>query len=180
MNIISSLMRPTQQKVESLVPGAEEAGVSFNMDTILSKLFATKPKTDYLEIDGVSVPCMSATWNKSLLPQGHVSGVICPLAPLMFDEYNSTGKGVWGQAGRGCIVVVYRGEESFETITRNAEASGAVGVVVINNSEDSRKRIKIVPQDKARPPPRIPAVCVSRSLGPVLTAGCIMGSLMRK
>ena len=151
------------------------------MDFISSLLRPTQKRVDFLELDGHDpVACESAEWNSGLLSQKQASGVICPPAPLMFDEYNSTGKGVWGQAGRGCIVVVYRGEESFETITRNAEASGAVGVVVINNGEDSRKRIKIVPQDKTRPPPRIPAVCVSRRLGPVLTAGCIMGSLMRK
>ena len=55
-------------------------------------------------------------------------------APLLFDKGNEMGKSTW-QGAAGKIVVALRGDEEFEAMARRAEASGAAGLVVIDNEE---------------------------------------------
>merc|ERR1712136_129432 len=127
-----------------------------------------KSKKYFLEIDGLKpVETVPAVWNHCAVPRDKASGLLCE-APLLFDENNRTGRGVWGKAGEGCIVIAYRGDECFETITRNAQLSQAVGVVLINNAFELSRELGR--HEGKRPPPGIPAVCAPKGFGELLSS----------
>lgn len=101
---------------------------------------------------------------------------------MYYDENNAHGKGVWGQEGTGCIVVAYRGEESFEQICRNAEASDAVAVVIIDKSDELDNKMEMSLLDKSsRRPPLVPAVCVPLSCSEILSCKkSVTASIVRR
>eukprot|EP00747_Dinoflagellata_sp_TGD_P188256 gnl/TRDRNA2_/TRDRNA2_46976_c0_seq1.p1 gnl/TRDRNA2_/TRDRNA2_46976_c0~~gnl/TRDRNA2_/TRDRNA2_46976_c0_seq1.p1 ORF type:complete len:185 (-),score=36.93 gnl/TRDRNA2_/TRDRNA2_46976_c0_seq1:47-601(-) len=112
-------------------------GLESWLPTPLRSLF--RAKVDFLEVDGEApVAGVSAEWtawlyNCSSSTDGAL--LICPPAPLLFDPANKDGTTAWGSAGKGAAVVTKRGDTTFEEMARNAEASGAAALVVVDNSE---------------------------------------------
>ena len=105
---------------------------------------------DFLELEhSEPVACVKADWSEKLLKRrklealrlrrGGACGEVGPLAdaPVLFEKGNAKGASTW-RDGAGKIVVALRGDEEFEAMARRAEASGAAGLVVIDNEEVPR------------------------------------------
>eukprot|EP00427_Karlodinium_veneficum_P010292 CAMPEP_0169090408 /NCGR_PEP_ID=MMETSP1015-20121227/15801_1 /TAXON_ID=342587 /ORGANISM="Karlodinium micrum, Strain CCMP2283" /LENGTH=146 /DNA_ID=CAMNT_0009150807 /DNA_START=49 /DNA_END=486 /DNA_ORIENTATION=+ len=84
---------------------------------------------DFIEIEGHQpIEAISGDWHSNLVKDG----ILCSAALVLFDANNASGREQWEDAV-GKIVVAMRGNASFEVITRNAEDSGAVAVIIVDS-----------------------------------------------
>lgn len=133
--------------------------------------FVVDDKVDYLEVDGHEpIAGISADWSDRHLDRKG-DGPLCQPAPLHFDSANSSGRSAWGQKARGAVVVALRGEVEFEVMARRAEASGASGLVIVDNEDEWEDDWEMTQDDARRPPPAVPAVLVPKKCGELLCSG---------
>lgn len=152
------------------VAAAGDGGLSmprlqdFLPQPLAAALGMERSEQDYLDVEGAeSFPAVSAEWSAL-----SAKGLLCSRAQLFFDVWNASGSKLWGQAAAGKIIVVRRGAHAFETITRNAETSGAAAVVILDDREEWNDDIEMGLESK-RSPPRIPAILVPKRAESVLT-----------
>lgn len=106
---------------------------------------------DYLELENKDpIACVHADWSHRVLKRKKLEvGVLCE-GPLLFDAANADGACTWAAAAQK-IVVAIRGEEEFESMARRAEASGAVGLVVVDNEDVFDDDFEMASEDPHRP-----------------------------
>lgn len=142
----------------------EDTGASF-----LDRLTAPfKSKECWLEIEDLPpIAAIGADWNPRPVPG---SGSLCPPGKVLFSAANETGAIPWGPEANGTVVVALRGGESFEDIALNAEASGALAVVLIDNEEQWSTDWEIGRENPPtrEKPPVVPMVIVPKSFRNVL------------
>jgi hypothetical protein len=124
--------------------------------------------TDFVEIDGHQpIEAISADWSSKLIGKDRV---LCSAASVHFDKSNALGLLRWSAAAHGKIVVAMRGAASFEEIAKNAEASGALAVIVVDDRPVWKNNFSLTKDGGSTP--RIPAVLVSKDYAHLLCSGC--------
>mmetsp|Transcript_92008 Transcript_92008/g.265474 ORF Transcript_92008/g.265474 Transcript_92008/m.265474 type:complete len:332 (+) Transcript_92008:120-1115(+) len=88
-----------------------------------------------VEVEGCSRPIPAKAAVGRLARDGSTASApsTCDLARLHYDPSNAEGSTFWGAGADGAIVVVEHSEIAHQDVARNAETSGAVGVVIISD-----------------------------------------------
>mmetsp|Transcript_6320 Transcript_6320/g.10672 ORF Transcript_6320/g.10672 Transcript_6320/m.10672 type:complete len:238 (+) Transcript_6320:57-770(+) len=127
----------------------------------LADLF--REKVDFLDVEGEKpVAAVSADWSTA-----RTGGSLCSRAPLLFDPWNVDGSKVWSKAAKGTIVVARRGADDFGAVTRNAEAAGAVALVLVDDDDEWVGDWQMT-LDACGKAPSIPAVLVPKFMEELL------------
>eukprot|EP00931_Biecheleriopsis_adriatica_P110821 TRINITY_DN85151_c0_g1_i1.p1 TRINITY_DN85151_c0_g1~~TRINITY_DN85151_c0_g1_i1.p1 ORF type:complete len:188 (-),score=51.90 TRINITY_DN85151_c0_g1_i1:45-608(-) len=139
---------------------------------------------DYLEVAGEEpIAGVHADWSEKLLRSRGLGkdGPLCEMSPVYFDVKNSGGTANWGPEARGRLVVTLRGDTEFEVMARRAEASGAVGLVIVDNLDVFEDDWEMASEDPRRPPPGVPAVLVPKHCEKLLCKGSeLQARLLRR
>lgn len=134
---------------------------------------------DYLELENKDpIACVHADWSHRVLKRKKLEvGVLCE-GPLLFDAANADGACTWAAAAQK-IVVAIRGEEEFESMALRAEASGAVGLVVVDNEDVFDDDFEMASEDPHRPL-SVPAVLARKAYKDLLCAKAKEARVVRR
>lgn len=124
----------------------------------MKQYFPPPPGPCNLIIDGKRVEAKTAVWNMPFL------GKECK-GKLLVDASNLFGKSDFAIDCTGSIILLSRGDVSFTQKVVRASEAGATGAIIFSNEDKEAKPLMVIPNDPGAPPPKIPAVYISKEIG---------------
>jgi Cys-rich protein (TIGR01571 family) len=108
--------------------------------------------------DGARQDARGASWNNSFIGQDFKG-------KLLVDASNLFGKSDFSIDCSGSVILMSRGDVSFQQKIVRAASAGAKAAIIFSNEDKEAKPLLMIPTDPGVPAPKIPAAYVSKEVG---------------